>query len=461
MGMEKNNSKVNMAGNSGKGRAQFATKLGVIAATVGSAVGLGNIWRFPYEAGMHGGGAFLLVYVLFVIVLGIPVICAEFVLGRASHQNAAGAFRVLGGGKLWPAVGYMGILSSFLILGFYSVVAGWTLDYIFASVSGSLSSGDSDVMHQRFDAFTHDSARQLIWTGLFLAINFLVISRGVQKGIEKISNLLMPLLFVILIAFCVNALFMPKAAKGFEFLFRPDFSQLTPKAVLGAMGQAFFSLSVGMGVLMTYASYFSKETPLIKTASTTALLDTMVAVMAGMIIFPAVFSFGQEPTAGPRLVFEVLPAIFSNMPAGMLWSTLFFILLFVASLTSTISLSETVIAYCQEDLKMSRGKATLCEAIGVCVLSALSALSFGPLRDFHIFGMTFFDFLDFITASVLMPLGGMFISIYAGWKLKKSQLHEQLQSGERKDKFMIAFVTFCLRYMAPVAIGAIFVFGLL
>ena len=448
-----------MAGN--KGKAEFATRLGVLAATVGSAVGLGNIWRFPYEAGVHGGGAFLLIYILFVLILGIPVICAEFVIGRSTHENAASAFRKLGGGKAWPYVGYAGIVTSFLILGFYAVVAGWTTEYIFASMDGELLSGNAESLHSRFDAFTQTGWKPLLWTGIFLAVNFIIISRGVQKGIERISNILMPLLFIILIAFCVNSLFLPKAKEGFEFLFRPDFSKIDGGTILAAMGQAFFSLSVGMGVLMTYASYFSKKTPLIKTASITAILDTIVAILAGVIIFPAVFSFGQEPAAGPRLVFEVLPAIFGNMPAGMLWSTLFFILLFVASLTSTISLSEVVIAYFVGDLKWSRGKATVVEAIGVCALATLSALSFGPLKNWHIFGMTFFNFLDFITASILMPLGGMFISIYAGWKLKKKMLRDQLSAGEKHSKLLINFVSFSLRYIAPVAIGAIFVCGLI
>ena len=444
-----------------EGRGQFATRLGVIAATVGSAVGLGNIWRFPYECGAHGGAAFLLVYILFVIVLGIPVICAEFVLGRSTHSNAAGAFRKLGAGRGWMGVGLLGILTAFLILGFYSVVAGWTMEYIWTSATGALGHSDAEQWHLKFDAFTTGTWRPVLWTVLFLAVNFFIISKGVQKGIEKVSNVLMPLLFLILIAFCIYALFMPGAGEGLRFLFEPDFSALDGSAVLSAMGQAFFSLSVGMGVLMTYASYFSPKTPLIKTASVTAFLDTVVAVLAGVIIFPAVFSFGQQPEAGPRLVFEVLPAIFGSLPAGAVWATLFFVLLFVASLTSTISLSEVVIAYFVEEKKWSRSKSTIVAAGGVVVLAVLSALSFGPLREWLIGGRTIFDFLDFITASVLMPIGGMLISFYAGWRLKRSILREQLRSGEQRDHVLTNAVAFCLRYIAPPAIAVIFIFGLL
>lgn len=234
-------------------RGLFATKLGVLAATVGSAVGLGNIWRFPYDAGMHGGSAFLIIYILFVLVLGIPAICAEFVLGRATRQNAAGAFRRLGGGKFWPYVGIMGILCSFLILGFYTVVAGWTLEYLFAAPFGEFNGADAATLHTRFDQLT-SGWRPILWTLIFLAINFAIIGRGVQKGIEKLSNILMPILFLIIAAFAVNSLLMPGAKEGLTFLFHPDFSQLTSRTVISAMGQAFFSLSVGMGVLMTYAS---------------------------------------------------------------------------------------------------------------------------------------------------------------------------------------------------------------
>lgn len=444
----------------GGARAQFATKLGVIAATAGSAVGLGNIWRFPYEAGTHGGGAFILLYIGFVIVLGIPVMCAEFALGRAGKSNAAAIFRNLGHPKYWPGVGILGIVSAFLVLGFYNVVAGWTMEYIFASVSGGIS-GDSAAMHARFDAFTQSNWRPVLWTLLFIFINYGVISRGVQKGIEKMSNVLMPILFIILVAFCVNSLFMPETNKGLEFMFHPDFSKIDGNSVLAAMGQAFFSLSIGMGVLLTYASYFSKETNLIKTASITVTLDTLVAILAGIIIFPAVFSFGQTPAAGPRLVFEVLPAIFGEMPLGAVWSTLFFVLIFVAALTSTISITEVMIAWLVEEKGMTRKQATLVDGIFVAAVSVISALSFGPLKDFTIFGFTVFNLLDFMSSNVTMPIGGMLICIFAGWVLDRKVLRKQLTPAGSHDKGLVSAVIFLLKYIAPPAIFAIFIAGIL
>lgn len=442
-------------------RAQFATKLGVIAATVGSAVGLGNIWRFPYETGTHGGAAFLLIYIFFVLILGIPVMCAEFTLGRAGGSNAAGAFRNLGASRGWQCVGLLGIITSFVILGFYTVVAGWTMEYLFQSLSGGLSAGSTADMHERFGNFVQNDWRPLFWTILFIVINFVIISRGVEKGIEKISNILMPILFVILIIFCVNSLFLPKAGEGFKFLFSPDFSKIDGNTILAAMGQAFFSLSIGMGVLMTYASYFSKETKLLKTASVTALLDTIVAILAGVIIFPAVFSYNQTPEAGPRLVFEVLPAIFVNMPGGAIWASLFFLLLFVATLTSTISLTEVVIAYLVEEAGMSRNKATIINAIGVIVMATLSSLSFGSLSGFTICGLTFFNLLDFISSNILLPLGGLLICVYAGWLLDKKILKRQLTNSDSEPHLLIKIVIFLLRYVAPLAILAIFITGLL
>ena len=282
-------------------RAQFATRLGVVAVTVGSAVGLGNIWRFPYEAGVNGGGAFLLLNLFFVFVIGVPVMCAEFVIGRHTGSNVRSAFRRLAPGSAWSLVGYIGITASILILSFYSVVAGWTMEYIYRSLTDFGGSRSATALHDRFDTFASSNWRPVMWTLLFLLCNYAILARGVEKGIEKVSNILMPLLFIILIAFCINSLFMPDAGKGLSFLFRPDFSQLTPKSVLSAMGQAFFSLSLGLGCLITYASYFSRRTPLMKTAFLTASLDSFVAIMAGVIIFPAVFTYGQERSEERRV----------------------------------------------------------------------------------------------------------------------------------------------------------------
>lgn len=442
-------------------RAQFATRLGVIATTVGSAVGLGNIWRFPYEAGVHGGGAFLLIDLLFIFVIGVPVICAEFIIGRHTGSNVRGAFKMLAPGRAWGIVGYIGILASLLILSFYSVVAGWTLEYIYQSLTDFSGVHTVQGLHDQFDSFAQSNWRPVMWTVIFLLCNYWILARGVRKGIEKMSNILMPMLFVILLIFAVNSLMMPEASKGLEFLFKPDFSKVTPAVLLGGMGQAFFSLSLGLGCLITYSSYFKKETPLVKTAFTTAGLDTLVSILAGVIIFPAVFTFGQEPAAGPKLVFEVLPSIFSSLSGGVVWSTLFFVLLFLASLTSTISMSEISIAYFVEEYGMGRKKATTLNFAIALVFGTLCALSFGCMSDFTICGLTLFNLFDYLSSNILLPVGGMVISIFVGWVLDRAVLREELGAPVRPvPRFIARSIVFCLRFVAPVCIGLVFIFGL-
>jgi len=437
-------------------RDKFSTKLGIIATTVGSAVGLGNIWRFPYEAGMHGGGAFMLIYCLFILIIGIPVITAEFIIGRSSGANVYGAFRNHTVSPVWKCVGLIGIIASIMILSFYSVVAGWTAEYILRSLQNFNGAVSQAQLHEQFNSFTA-SWRSVLSTIVFLIINYLIIKRGVHKGIEKMSNLMMPLLFLILLIFCVNSLFMPGAKEGLTFLFNPDFSQLSASVWLGAMGQAFFSLSLGLGCLITYSSYFSKETRLLKSAGIIAGLDTMVAVLAGVIIFPAVFSFGESPAAGPKLVFEVLPSIFHNLQWGGLWSTLFFVLLLLASLTSTISMSEISIAYFCEECNMARSKATAVNTIIAVILGSLCALSFGPLADFTVCGKTIFDIFDFCSSNILLPLGGIFISLYVGWVLKRSVIYAELDLNR---KWIVGILLFLLRFVAPIGISLVFIGGL-
>ena len=435
-------------------RSEFATKLGVIATTVGSAVGLGNIWRFPYEAGEGGGGAFLVIYLLVIALIGVPVICAEFVLGRSSRRNIFGAFRHFSPNGKWHYVGYVGILASVMILSFYSVVAGWTMEYIYQSVTGGLDFNSADGFHSQFGDFCGSNWRPVLWTVLFLLCNLLILRRGVQKGVEKMSNIMMPILFVLLIVFCVNSLTMDRASEGLSFLFNPDFSKVTPGVVIGAMGQAFFSLSIGLGTMMTYASYFSRKTDLRRSASVTAILDTLVAMLAAVIIFPAVFSFGQSPTQGPALVFEILPAIFSQLPGAAIWSTLFFILLFLASLTSTISMSEVSIAFLTDEKKMSREKATWLNTLIAMFFGVFCALSFGCLSDYTIFGMTIFDIFDNVTSNILLPVGGLLISIYVGWFLDKRIFRHEMANGS--SSMFTSLMRFSLRYIAPTAIFVIF-----
>ena len=407
-------------------RAQFVTKMGVIAATVGSAVGLGNIWRFPYEAGQHGGGAFLIVYLLCVFLLGIPVMIAEFVIGRSTHSNALTALQKLKPGSSLSKVSYIGIVASLMILSFYSVVAGWIMEYLFQAVTGGLSGHTSEEYATLFSTFTVNPWRSVMWTLTFLLANFMVLRRGIEKGIERISNIMMPVLFVMLLVFCVNSLFMPQAKKGLDFLFNPDFSQITPKVMLGALGQAFFSLSLGLTCLLTYASYFSDKTPLVRSATVVALLDTLVAILSGIIIFPAVFSFDMEPAAGPKLVFQILPEIFQQLPGGYLWSVAFFLLLFFASITSTISMSEISITYFVEAHKMSRSRATGLNTVIAMTFGTLCALSFGVLSDFKVFGMTLFELFDYVSSNIMLPIGGVMLSVFVGWIVDKKVVKEQL-----------------------------------
>lgn len=436
-------------------RAIFATRFGAIATTVGSAVGLGNIWRFPYEAGIHGGGAFMICYMAFVFLIGVPVLIAEFCMGRGTRSNIFGAYRKLRQGSPFYLAGYIGIVASLLILSFYSVVAGWTIEYCISSLFGQLDFSDTAVGHGQFMELT-TGWRPVVWTVIFLACNFFILLGGVTKGIERASNILMPLLFILLVAFCINSFTMPGFKEGITFLFHPDFSKITPSVLLGALGQAFFSLSLGLGCMMTYSSYFSERHRLGKTAVTTALLDSLVAVLAGVIIFPAVFSFGISPEAGPTLVFEVLPFIFSQLPGGAAWSTLFFLLLFLASLTSTVSMSEISITYFCEEKHMSRKKALIVSTLLGLAGGLLCALSFGPLSTLTVFGMTFFNLFDYLSSNICLPLGGMICSIFVGWYVDKKFIKDQLTDRGQFRFPLLKLLVFFLRWICPAAIFLIF-----
>jgi NSS family neurotransmitter:Na+ symporter len=441
-------------------RAVFATKIGAIAATVGSAVGLGNIWRFPYEAGINGGGAFIIVYIGCVIFLGIPVILSEFIIGRATHKNAKAALIQLAPHKKFYWMSYISIGASFVILGFYSVVCGWVIEYLYQAICGNLSSHTPQEYSAIFNDFISSPYRCVLWTFIFLVMNFLVMRRGIRNGVEKASNIMMPLLFVILIIFCINSLSMPGAKKGLEFLFRPDFSSLTAKSVVDAMGQAFFSLTLGISGLITYSSYFKDDEPLVRDATLVATLDTAVAILAGVVIFPAVFSFGMHPESGPKLIFETLPNVFQQMPGGYIWSILFFILVFFASITSTISLNEISITFFGEEYNMSRDKATWLSTAIVVVIAMLSALSFNVLSGFKIFGMNIFDFLNFLSSNVFMLLGGLFTAFFVGWYIDRKIINDQLTNYGNIKVRTIRPVIFCMRYVAPVSILLVFLFSM-
>lgn len=436
-------------------RAVFASRFGAIAATVGSAVGLGNIWRFPYEAGVHGGGAFLICYVAFLVLIGVPVLISEFIVGRESRKNIFGAYRQLSPRGHWHWAGYLGIIASMLILSFYSVVAGWTVEYFLSSVTGQLDFSSVDAGHTQFQTLTQ-GWRPVLWTIIFLALNTFIMLGGVTKGIERMANISMPILFLLLIVFSINSLTMSGATGGLEFLFKPDFSAITPSVMLGAMGQAFFSLSLGMGCMLTYGSYFKDDIKIGNTAVTIASLDFLVAVMAGVIIFPAVFSFGMTPSAGPTLVFEALPYVFSQLPGSMFWSSLFFLLLSLAALTSTVSLSEITIPYFCEERKMSRRRATLISSGIAIVGGLLCSLSLGPLSHFTIFGMNLFDLFDYVSSNIMLPIGGLICSIFVGWKLDRRITRAQLTNDGTIRFPLLKVLVFVLRWICPVAIFLIF-----
>lgn len=440
-------------------RTGFATRLGAIAATVGSAVGLGNIWRFPYQAGDNGGGAYILVYLLCVVLLGIPIMMSEFIIGRSTHKSMKGAVQELTPGSPFKIFSYVGVLGALLICGYYSVVCGWVIEYLWNSADGSLLRHTPEQYGDMFGALVGTPQRCVLWTLLFLLLNFLVLSRGIQKGVERMANIMMPLLFILLIVFCVNSLLLPGSMKGMDFLFNPKFEDLGWKGVVDAMGQAFMSLSLGVTCLITYSSYFNDDSRLMKDAVTISALDTLVAILSGIVIFPAVFSFGLEPNAGPKLIFEILPTIFQQMPGGVIWSVLFFVLLFFASITSTISLSEIPITFMIDEYKMSRVKALIITAVLMTTVAVLSALSFSTLSDVKLFGKNIFDFLDYVGPNIFMLLGGLVTAIYVGWFLKKEIIHNQLTNGGKyRSSFVQPYIIFCLRFIAPVAIIIIFLY---
>ena len=437
-------------------RATFGSKIGVILATVGCAVGLGNIWRFPYMLGENGGAAFLLVYISCILFLGIPVMITEFFIGRYSRKNAAGAFKVMAPGTKWSVIGYNGVTAAFLILGYYAVVSGWTLEYIVQAFSGSLEGKNATDFADEFTAFSTGVFRPILWTVVFIALTHIIIISGVKEGIERASKVMMPVLFLILIALCVRSATLPGASEGLSFLFNPDFSKIDSSVVLSAMGQAFFSLSIGMGCLITYASYFGKQTNLQTTALQVTILDTLVAVLAGVMIFPAVFSFGIEPTTGPELVFITLPNVFEQLPFGNIWSFVFFVLLALAALTSTISLHEVSTAYVHEEYHISRKKAAIIVSVGVTIVGILCSLSMGVLSSYTLFGLNFFNLLDFVTAKIMLPLGGMMICIFTAKRVDKLLLKEEVTNHGTIRFYFFSTYVFFVKYIAPIGIGLIF-----
>ncbi len=441
-------------------RGLFGSKLGVILASAGSAVGLGNIWRFPTEVGNNGGAAFILIYLVFVFLIAMPVMIAEFVIGRSSKANTVGAYRTLAPGKPWIVAGFLGVVAGILVLSFYSVVAGWTLHYTVDSLALRLV-GHHDYQ-EVFSTFVANPWKPLVYQFLFLIVTHVVVARGIESGIERVSKVLMPVLLVIIVALVGYSLTMPGAAEGIRFLIRPDFSKVTASVVLSAIGQAFFSLSVGIGCLATYASYFSDDTRLVSSAFSVCVIDSVVAILSGFIIFPAVFSVaGVEPNAGPGLVYITLPHVFEsaflNMHvAGYLFSGMFYVLLLLAALTSTISMHEIATAFIRENYHLSRRRATIVVTVVCMLLGAACSLSFGIWREVKVMGMGFFDLFDFLTAKFLMPLGGILITTFVGWYLRRRLVVTQLTNWGTVRVRCLHLLLILIRWVAPIGVAIVF-----
>ena len=443
----------------------FASKIGLIAATVGSAVGLGNIWRFPAETQESGGAAFLIIYIGCIFILGIPVMLSEFVLGRSGQSDAVGSLRNIGAGKGWQTVGAWAILASYLILSFYMVVSGWALEYFMQSVSGNLFPAEGSTLElgshftNKMNEFITDSYSPLISTFIIIGLNIAILIAGVQKGIERLSNIAMPILFIILVILLGVSLSLPGAVDGVSFFLKPDFSKVSTATFINAIGQAFFSLSLGMGVLITYASYFPKSTKLTKTAFTVSMLDLFVSVMMGLIIFPAVTSFGLagESLRGATLVFVTLPEVFANMPATQLWSTLFFLLLTIAAVTSTVSIAEVSIAFICEHFKVKRWKSVLIVLIPLLALSSVCSLSMGSWSHITIFGLNIFDFIDTVATNIMLPIGSIFLCIYMGWRVPSKLFLNQLSNDGKLQSSFYIIAIFIVRYIAPILIASVLI----
>lgn len=442
------------------GRGNFGSRLGVILASAGSAVGLGNIWRFPTEVGRNGGAAFILVYLCCVFLLALPVMISEFIVGRSSRSNTVGAYRTLAPGKPWVVAGFMGVLGGILVLSFYSVVAGWTLHYTIQSFGLKLM-GNQD-FGEVFNTFVTNPWKPLVYQFVFLLLTHFVVARGVESGIERFSKVMMPVLLVIILLLSCFSLTLPGARDGLVFLLKPDFSKVTTKIVLSAMGQAFFSLSVGIGCLATYASYFKRETRLVNSALSVCAIDSMVAILSGFIIFPAAFSVaGVQVDSGPGLVYITLPHVFNmvfeNIPfIGYLFSGLFYILLLLAALTSTISMHEIATAFFRENYKLSRRVSATVVTLICLLLGTACCLSFGPWSEVKIWGMGFFDLFDFLTAKFMMPLGGILITMFVEWYLDRKLVVDELTNGGTLKVRGLGFLLFLVRWVAPIGVGIVF-----
>jgi len=438
-------------------REQWASKLGFILAAAGSAIGLGNIWKFPYVAGENGGAAFIIIYLICILVIGLPVLISEILIGRTTQSNPVGAFRALSKNKFWISIGAMGVIAGFIILSFYSVVGGWSLGYIIEASSGVFSNfSDGNDANAHFVSLIGNPVWIISLHALFMTISVAIVLGGVQKGIEKGSKFLMPLLFIIMIVLVIRGLTLEGAEKGLDFILNPRWDQISAETVLVALGQAFFTLSLGMGAMLTYGSYISDSDNIFASGVQIVFLDTIIALLAGVAIFTAVFATGQNPGSGPGLIFQTLPLVFTKMPGGYLFSILFFLLLAIAAITSSISLLEVVVAYFVDEKGWSRKNAVLVFGGIIFILGIPCALSFNILSDFTLLGLTWFDMSDYVTSNLMLPLGGFFIAIFVAYFWGYQRALPNLRNGAEalfeKYSWIVTAWTIFLKYFSPVMI---------
>lgn len=444
----------------GAKREKFSSGLAVFFATLGSAVGLGNIWKFPYLTGQYGGGAFLFVYLLCILIVGIPVMMSEFYIGRKTRKNAVGAFEELKPGTPWKGIGLMGVASAYLIMFFYSCVAGWVYSYVFKALRGDFAGITADTAKARFAETVLGPLPPLIWQVIVMSVVAAILISGVRKGIERVTKTLMPVLFLLVVICDIRAVTLPGAFEGIEFMFKVDFAKVTAPVILTALGLAFFKLSLGMGTMITYASYFTEDNNMLATAGKVALSDTAVSLLAGLAIFPAVFSFGMEPGAGPGLLFMTIPLVFSKMFFGNVLLVAFFVLSSIAATTAMISLVEVPVAYMTEEKGISRTKSVLINSFIIVVFGVLATLSAdraGVLGNINIFGKSFFDIFDFTSSNILLPAGGLLIAVFIGYFIKKEDIVLELSNqGRLNNKKLTGAFRFIVRYVTPLLLLLVF-----
>ena len=435
---------------------QWSGRMAFVLAATGSAVGLGNIWKFPYITGENGGGAFVIVYLLCIAAIGIPIMMAEVLLGRRGRQSPINTMTALaaeeGRAPVWKYLGWLGVVAGFLILSYYSVIAGWALSYVFRTASGAFTGANAETVNNIFTDLVSDPERLLAWHSIFMIATMMVVARGVQNGLEKAVRYLMPALFILLAVLMIYAMNSGHFIEGAKFLFSPDFSKIDANAVLIAMGHAFFTLSLGMGAIMVYGSYLPKDISIAKTSILIAAADTLVALMAGLVIFPIVFAHGLEPGAGPGLIFKTLPLAFGQMDAGILVGVLFFILLSFAAWSSSISLIEPAVAWLVENKGMTRVYASTLMGVATWIVGLGTVFSFNIGADWKLFDKTFFDLLDYLTANIMLPLGGLFIALFAGWLMSQKSTQDELAGNEGSYNLW----RFLVRYITPIAVMVVF-----